>query len=127
MMINSTIAAAQAKIEWLGTHLEKKELLTGFCDMNIESETFAIEKMIEFYKTHEKDWAMDRDTKKYFDEMIRIADNGKIKDHIYEKYNRLINYEQGAARKDDYIQFKIDKNISEDTNQILYKIFYKLE
>ncbi|WP_034726852.1 hypothetical protein [Chryseobacterium sp. JM1] len=127
MMINSTITAAQAKIEWLATHLEKKELLTGFNDMNVDSEVFAIEKMIDFYKKHEKDWTMDQDTKKYFDEMIRIADNGKIKDHIYEKYNRLINYEQGAARKDEYIQFRIDKNISEDTNQILYKIFYKLE
>lgn len=127
MMINSTIIAAQAKIEWLATHLEKKELLTGFSDMNIESEVFAIEKMIEFYKAHEKDWKMDQDTKKYFDEMIRIADNGRIKDHIYEKYDRIINYDQGADKKDDYIQFKIDKNISEDTNQIFYKIFYKLE
>lgn len=127
MMINSTIRAAQAKTEWLGTHAEKKEMLTGFNDMNIESEVFAIEKMIEFYKAHEKDWPMDQDTKKYFDEMIRIADNGRIKDHIYDKYNRLINYEQGAAKRDDYIQFKIDKHVSEDTNQIFYKLFYKLE
>jgi len=127
MMINSTIRAAQAKIEWLATHLEKKELLTGFNDMKIDSEVFAIEKMIEFYKTHEKDWPMHEDTNKYFDEMIRITDNGRIKDHIYEKYNGLINYDEGAAKKDSYIQFKIDKNISENTNEILYKLYYKLE
>ncbi len=127
MMIHSTIAAAQAKIEWLGTNLEKRELLTGFNDMNIDSEVYAIEKMLEFYKKHEKDWPMHEDTKKYFDEMIRIADNKRVKDHIYEKYNRLINYDQGAARKEEYIQFKIDKNISENTNEILYKIYYKLD
>ncbi|WP_254557676.1 hypothetical protein, partial [Salmonella enterica] len=86
MMINSTIAAAQSKIEWLGKNLEKRELLTGFNDMKIESEVYAIEKMLEFYKTHEKDWPMHDDTKKYFTEMLRIADNVRIKDHIYDKY-----------------------------------------
>lgn len=127
MMINSTIAAAQAKIEWLGKNLEKKELLTGFNDMNIESEVYATEKMLEFYKIHENDWPMHDDTKKYFREMLRIADHGKIKDYIYYKYNGLIDYKEGAARKDDYIQFKIDKDISENTNELLYKIYYKLK
>lgn len=127
MMINSVIAAAQAKIEWLGKNSEKKELLTGFNDMNIESEVYAIEKMIEFYKTHEKDWPMHADTKKYFDEMIRIADNGKIKDYLYDKYNRLIQYTEGEARKDEYLQFKTDKNITENTNEVFYKIYYLTE
>lgn len=127
MMMNSTIAAAQSKIEWLGKNLEKRELLTGFNDMKIESEVYAIEKMLEFYKTHEKDWPMHDDTKKYFTEMLRIADNDRIKDHIYDKYNGLINYEEGFSKKDDYIQFKIDKDISENTNELFYKIFYRLE
>lgn len=127
MMMYSTIAAAKAKIEWLGNHSEKKELLTGFNDMKIDSEVYAIEKMIAFYKAHEKDWPLHEDTKKYFTQMITIADNEKIKDHIYDKYNRLINYEEGEARKDEYIQFKTDKNISENTNEIVYKIYYKLE
>ncbi len=127
MMIRSTIAAAEAKKEWLGTNLEKKELLAGFNDMKIDSEVYAIEKMIEFYKAHEKDWPIHEDTKKYFNEMIRIADSGKIKDHIYAKYNRLIQYDEGDARTDDYIQFKIDNHISEDTNQIFYKLYYRLE
>jgi hypothetical protein len=127
MMNNATLAAAKAKIEWLGKNLEKKELLTGFNDMNIESEVYAIEKMVEFYKTHEKEWPMHDDTKKYFSEMSRIADHRRIKDHIYYKYEGIINYEEGARRKDGYIQFKIDKDISENTNEIFYKIFYKLE
>lgn len=126
MMTHAVLAAAQAKIEWLGKNLEKKELLTGFNDMKIESEVYAIEKMVEFYKTHEKDWPMHDDTKKYFSEMSRIVDNRRIKDHIYYKYDGIINYEEGAARKDDYIQFKIDKDISENTNEMFYKIFYKL-
>lgn len=127
MMTHAVLAAAHAKIEWLGKNLEKKELLTGFNDMKIESEMYAIEKMVEFYKAHEKDWTMHDDTKKYFSEMARIVDNGRIKDHIYYKYDGIINYEEGAARKDDYIQFKIDKDISENTNEMFYKIFYRLE
>lgn len=127
MMTNAVLAAAHAKIEWLGKNLEKEALLTGFNDMKIESEVYAIEKMVTFYKTHEKDWPMHEDTKKYFNEMARIVDNGRIKDHIYYKYDGIINYEEGASRKDDYIQFKIDKDISENTNEMFYKIFYRLE
>lgn len=127
MMIQATITAAQSKINWLGKNMEKKELLTGFNDMNIESEVYAIEKMLDFYKAHEKDWPLHHNTKKYFDEMLRIADNGRIKDHIYYKYNGVINYDEGAAKKDDYIQFRIDKNISEDTSELFYKIHYRLE
>jgi hypothetical protein len=127
MMINAVITAAQAKIKWLGENSEKKELLTGFNDMNIYSEIFATEKMIEFYKDHEKDWPMHEDTKKYFAEIIKIADNGKIKDYLYDKYNRLIHYDEGEAKKDEYLQFKTDKNITENTNEVLYKIFYNID
>lgn len=127
MMINAVIAAAESKIKWLGEHADKKELLTGFNDMNIESEVYATNKMIEFYKTHEKEWPMHEDTKKYFGEMIRIADNGKIKDYLYDRYNRLIRYDEGEAKKDEYLQFKTDKNITENTNEILYKIYYKID
>jgi len=127
MMINAVIAAAESKIKWLGEHADKKELLTGFNDMNIESEIYSIEKMIEFYKAHEKDWPMHADTKKYFDEIISIKDNGKIKDYLYDKYNRLIQYDEGEGKKDEYLQFKTDKNITENTNEIFYKIYYITE
>lgn len=127
MMMHAASEAAKAKIVYLSQNLEKKEVLTGFNDMKIDSEIYSIEKMIEYYKTHEKNWPINSDTKKYFDEMTRIAENGRLKDHIYEKYHGLIDYPDGESRKADYIQFKIDKNISEDTNEIFYKIFYKLE
>ena len=127
MMINATSEAAKAKINWLAENLEEKEILTGFNDMKIDSEVYSIEKMLEYYKNHEKDWQINTDTKKYFDEMMRIAENGRLKDHIYEKYHGLIDYPEGESKKTDYVQFKIDKNISEDTNEIFYKIFYKLE
>lgn len=127
MMMNATIAAAEAKIEWIESHLDKKELLTGFNDMQIDSEVYATERMIDFYKAYQKNWKLHGDTQKYFNEMIRIADNGKIKDHIYEKFHKIINYPEGESQQENYIQFKIDKNISEDTNEIFYKIFYKLE
>ena len=127
MMMYATSEAAKSKISWLSQHLEKKELLTGFHDMKIDSEIYSIEKMIAYYKAHEKDWPINRDTKKYFDEMIKIAENGRLKDHIYEKFHGLIDYPEGESRKEDYVQFKIDKNISEDTNEIFYKIFFKLE
>jgi len=127
MMTKAITEAAQAKIVWLSKNLEKKEILTGFHDMKIDSEIYSIEKMLEFYKTHENDWKMNPDTKKYFEEMTRIAENGRLKDHIYEKYHGVIDYPEGEARKADYIQFKIDKNISEDTNEIFYKIFYRLQ
>lgn len=127
MMVNATIAASEAKIEWIKNHLDKKELLTGFNDMQIDSEVYATEKMIEFYKANQKNWKLHGDTQKYFNEMIRIADNGKIKDHIYEKFHKIINYPEGEAQQENYIQFKIDKDVSEDTNEIFYKLFYKLE
>ncbi|GAA5092427.1 hypothetical protein GCM10023210_21300 [Chryseobacterium ginsengisoli] len=127
MMIHAVSEAAQAKIVYLSQHLEKKEVLTGFHDMKIDSEIYSDEKMIDYYKRHEKDWKINPDTKKYFDEIMRIAENGRLKDHIYEKYHGLIDYPEGESRKEDYVQFKIDKNISEDTNEIFYKIFYKLE
>jgi len=127
MMMHATSEAAKEKINWLAKNLEEKEILTGFNDMKVDSEIYSIEKMIAYYKAHEKDWQINPDTKKYFDEMMRIADNGRLKDHIYEKYHGLIDYPEGEAQKADYVQFKIDKNISEDTNEIFYKIFYNLE
>ncbi|SHM13494.1 hypothetical protein [Chryseobacterium polytrichastri] len=127
MMVNATIAASEAKIEWIKNHLDKKELLTGFSDMQIDSEVYATEKMIEFYKANQKNWKLHGDTQKYFSEMIRIAENGKIKDHIYEKFHKIINYPEGEAQQGNYTQFKIDKDVSEDTNEIFYKIFYKLD
>ncbi|ALR32247.1 MULTISPECIES: hypothetical protein [Chryseobacterium] len=127
MMMHATSEAAKEKINWLAKNLEEKEILTGFNDMRIDSEIYSIEKMIAYYKAHENDWQINPDTKKYFDEMMRIAENGRLKDHVYEKYHGLIDYPEGVSRKEDYVQFKIDKNISENTNEIFYKIFYKLE
>lgn len=127
MMMHAVSEAAKAKIVYLSQNLEKKEILTGFHDMKIDSEVYALEKMLAYFQTHEKDWLMHPDTKKYFDEMTRIAGNGKLKDHIYEMYRGLINYPAGERGKADYLQFKIDKNISEDTNEIFYKIFYNVE
>lgn len=127
MMINATVAAAQSKIEWLKKNLDVKEISTGFNDMKIDSEVYAIEKMIEFYKLHKNDWKMTPETEKYFNEMTRIVDNKRTEDHIYEKFHTIINYPEGESRKDSYIQFKIDKDISENTNEIFYKIFYNLD
>ncbi len=127
MMTNAVLASVYAKTKWLGENADKKELLTGFNDMNIESEVYAIDKMIEFYKTHETKWPMHEDTKKYFGEIIRLADNGKIKDYLYDKYKRLIRYDEGEANKEEYLQFKTEKNITENTNEILYKIYYQIE
>ncbi|MDF2551583.1 MAG: hypothetical protein K0R77_858 [Chryseobacterium sp.] len=127
MMINATIVAAQSKIEWLKKNSDIKEISTGFNDMKIDSEVYAIEKMVEFYKLHKNDWKMTSETEKYFNEMTTIVDNNKTKDHIYEKFHSVIDYPEGESRKESYVQFKIDKDISENTNENFYKIFYKLE
>lgn len=127
MMMNAVSEAAKAKIAYLSQNLDKKELLTGFHDTKIDSEVHSLEKMLDYYQAHERDWQLHPDTKKYFDEMSRIAQNGRLKDHIYEMYHGLIDYPAGENRTADYIQFKIDQNISEDTNEIFYKIFYNLD
>ncbi|WP_390452894.1 hypothetical protein [Chryseobacterium sp. Alg-005] len=127
MMIKAISEAARAKIDWMARNLDRKDFLTGFNDVNIDSEVYSLQKMLEYYKIHEKDGEMTDDTKKYFAEMIRISESDRLKDHIYEKYHGIINYPEGESRKADYIQFKIDKNISENTNEIFYKIFYELE
>ncbi|WP_146943990.1 hypothetical protein [Chryseobacterium hagamense] len=56
--------------------------------------------------------------------MIRVARNGKLKDCMYEMYHGLIDYPERELQKADCIQFKADKNITEDANEILYIIFY---
>ncbi len=84
-MTQAVSEAAKAKITWLAEHLEEREILTGFNDMKMDSELYATEEMIRYYKAHENKWTVHRDTKKYFDEMIRIAENGKLKDHILIK------------------------------------------
>ncbi|UFH30383.1 hypothetical protein LNP04_10350 [Chryseobacterium sp. C-71] len=127
MMTNATIVAAKSKIDWLKKNLDVKEASTGFHDMKIESEIYAIEKMMEFYHLHKTDWKMTTDTEKYFNEMTKIVDNKKIEDHIYEKFNNVIIYPDGESRKDSYLQFKIDHDISENTNETFYKIFHKLD
>ena len=54
MMAKATIAAAEAKIEWLKNNSDMKDIMTGFNDMKIESEVYATEKMLEFYKNEQK-------------------------------------------------------------------------
>ncbi|SMP05974.1 hypothetical protein [Chryseobacterium profundimaris] len=127
MMTKAMIAAAKSKIEWSKNNLDKKEILTGFNDMKIDSEVYATEKMVEFYKLHKNDWPIQPETEKYFNEMIRIVENKKTKDHIYEKFHYIVDYPEGESQKANYIQFKIDHDISEDTNEYFYKIFYTLE
>ncbi len=122
MMMHAVSEAAKAKIVYLSQNLDKKELLTGFHDTKIDSEVHSLEKMLDYYQVHERDWQLHPDTKKYFDEMRRIAQNGRLKDHIYEMYHGLIDYPAGENRTADYIQFKIDQNISEDTNEIFYNL-----
>lgn len=127
MMTRAIIVAAESKIEWLKKNSDMKELSTGFNDLNIDSEVYAIEKMFEYYKLHKTDWKMTSETEKYFNEMTTIVDHKRIKDHIYEKFHSVIDYPEGESRKESYVQFKIDKDISENTNENFYKIFYKLE
>lgn len=127
MMTNATIVAAQSKIEWLKKNLDTKEASTGFHDMKIDSEMYAIEKMIEFYKLHQTDWKMTADTEKYFREMTKIVENKRTADHIYEKFDSVIIYPDGESQKKSYFQFKIDMDISENTNENFYKLFYKLD
>lgn len=127
MMTHAVSEAAKAKIVYLSKNLEKREVLTGFHDMKIDSEVYAIERMLDYFQAHEKEWPVPAATKKYFGEMISIARNGRLEDHIYEIYHGLIDYPEGELRKADYLQFKIDKNISEDTNEIFHKIFYTMD
>lgn len=44
-----------------------------------------------------------------------------------KKHHSIIHYPEGEAQQESYVQFKIDKNISENTNEVFYKIFYKLD
>ncbi len=127
MMTKAIIIAAKSKIEWLKNNLDQREIFTGFNDMKIDSEVYATEKMVEFYKFHKNDWQIKPETEKYFSEMLRIVENKKTKDHIYEKFHYIVDYPEGESQKTNYIQFKIDRDISEDTNEYFYKIFYTLE
>lgn len=127
-MINkATIAAAEAKIEWLKKNSDIKDVLTGFNDMQIESEVYATEKMLEFYRMHKNDWKITPETQKYFEDMTIISDNKQIKNYIYDKYLGVINYPEGNANKKAYFQFKNDNKISKELDEIHYQLFYNLD
>lgn len=127
MMAKATIAAAEAKIEWMKNNSDIKDILTGFNDMKIESEVYATEKMLEFYKTNKNNWEMTPETQKYFDDMILISDNKQIKNYIYDKYMGIIDYHEGETHKKSYFQFKTDHKISKELDEIYFKLFYNLD
>lgn len=127
MMTKATIVAAEAKIEWIKNNSDIKDVLTGFNDMQIESEAYATEKMLEFYKMHKNDWETTPDTQKYFADLTLISENKQIKNYIYDKYLGVINYTEGETYKRNYFQFKNANKISEELHEILYQIFYNLD
>lgn len=127
MMTKATIAAAEAKIGWLKNNSDIKDIMVGFNDMKIQSEVYATEKMLEFYKTNKNNWEMTPETQKYFDDIILISDNKKIKNYIYDKYMGVIDYPEGETHKKSYFQFKTDHKISKELDEIYFKLFYNLD
>lgn len=127
MMAKATIAATEAKIEWLKNNSDIKDIMTGFNDMKIESEIYATEKMLQFFKTNNNNWKMTPETQKYFDDMILISDNKQIKNYIYNKHMGVIDYPEGEIHKKSYAQFKTDHKISKELDEIYFKLFYNLD
>lgn len=127
MISKATIAAAEGKIEWLKKNSDIKDILTGFNDMQIESEVYATEKMYEFYNTNRSKWEITPETQKYFDDMTLIFENKQVKNYIYDKYMGVINYPEGEIHKKSYLQFKTDHKISKELEEIHFQLFYNLE
>jgi len=127
MMTKAILAAAGAKIEWLKNNSDTKEIKTGFHDMQIESEVYATEKMLDFYKTNKNKWEATAETKKYFDDLMVISDNKLMTIYIYDKNMGVIDYPEGEAYKTSYAKFKTDHKISKELDEILYKLFYNLD
>lgn len=127
MMTKATIVAAEAKIEWLKNNSDIKDIMTGFNDMQIESEVYATEKMLEFYKTNKNNLEQTPETKKYFKDLIVISDNKLIKHYLYDKNMGVIDYPEGETYKTSYIEFKKNHRISEEIDDICFKLFHILK
>lgn len=57
-MAHAISEAAKAKIVYLSENPDKKEVRTGFHDIKIDSEVYALEKMLGYFQAHEKDRPM---------------------------------------------------------------------
>jgi len=127
MMTKATLVAAEAKIDWLKNNSDIKDIMTGFNDMQIESEVYATEKMLEFYKANKNNWEQTSETKKYFEDLIVISDNKLTKHYIYDKNMGVIDYPEGETYKTSYAEFKKNHKISDELDIIYFKLFYNLE
>ncbi|TDX86240.1 hypothetical protein [Epilithonimonas xixisoli] len=124
LMLKSTIEEAETKKEWLNTNKSVAELSSGFSDFEIESSIDAIQQKLKFYNENKDKITGSEETKKYFDNLQKIIDNGFLKDFIYSQTFGVVIYPEGENRKSLFNDFINQNNIPEDIIELMYKIYY---
>ncbi|MBV6880099.1 hypothetical protein NG800_007490 [Epilithonimonas ginsengisoli] len=124
LMLKSTIEESEAKKEWLNTNKSAAELSAGFSDFEIESHVSAIQHKLKFYNEKKDKIAGSEETKKYFENLQKIYDNGYLKDFIYSQTFGVVIYPDGENRKNLYSDFVKQNNIPQDIIELMYRIYY---
>ena len=124
LMLKSTIVEAEAKKNWLGENKKDKELMMGLSDFEIDSHVFSLTEKLKFYQENKDKLKETELTKKYFDNLQLIVDNGFLKDYIYKKNFGVVIYQEGESRRVLYNEFLLKHEIPEEVDEMLYKIYF---
>ncbi|MBW8361821.1 MAG: hypothetical protein K0M56_06480 [Kaistella sp.] len=123
LLLKSTIAEANAKIDWLDKNKSAAELSTGLSDFEMESQEFAIAEKIKFYKENKDKLSGSPETTAYFEDLQKIIDNGHLKDLIWTLTGGVVDFPEGAARKHRYDEFVKQNNIARKVEEIMYRVY----
>ena len=124
LMVKSTIAEADSKVEWLNKNKSVAELSTGLSDFDLEAHEYAIMEKLKFYNENKANLAESFATNEYFTGLQKIYDNGYLKDFIYSQTFGVVDFPEGESRSIAYKNFLTTNNISEDVRELMYKIYY---
>lgn len=124
LMLKSTIAEAEAKKNWLGENKTEAELMLGLSDFEMDSHVFALKEKLNFYKENKGKLEETEPTRKYFESLELIFDNGFMEDYIFKKSFGVVKYPEGESRRAVYNEFIQKHEIPEEVDELLFKIYF---
>lgn len=124
LMLKSTIAEAEAKVDWFAKNKTEGELSTGLSDFEIESHEFAMAEKLKFFVENKEKLESSPETNEYFKSLQTIAEKGYLKDFIYDQALGIINYPEGESRRKEYKIFTENNSFPVNLTEQLYRIYY---
>ncbi|TXF75906.1 hypothetical protein [Chryseobacterium sp.] len=124
LMLKATIAEAYAKIEWLNKNKPVPELSTGLSDFEMASHEFSVAEKIKFYKENKDKLAGSPETTTYFENLLKIIDNGYLKDFIWSQTGGVVDFPEDIVRRQQYDGFLKQNNIPKEIDEVMYRIYF---